>query len=316
MSDDVDERQTDAAVERDEVSDTGLRSLARSGLNAATARVATARERHVSVALPFRVMEREGRVAASVLAGGFAYKLFLWLLPVGLILGGVLGLSNAGTLEEAAGGGLVAAVVNSIGDSTRATGFDWWWLLLIGVPGLLWAGRSGAKAAQLIYALIWDEPPPRMKFLPASLAFTGIACAALVTVGLSWWFRDNTSLGGTLIAIATIAPIAGLWLWASLLLPHGNATWRELVPGAVLVAVGVFVLHELIGRFLLPKLQESAELYGVLGAMTTILFYMYWVAALVVESATLNHSLHEELLSRRSAVTEVEPAATLQAEER
>jgi hypothetical protein len=33
--------------------------------------------------------------------------------------------------------------------------------------------------------------------------------------------------------------------------------------------------------------------------MTTILFYMYWVAALVVTSATLNHSLHEELVTRR-----------------
>jgi membrane protein len=291
---DVADRQADAA----EAPDTGLRSRARSGLSAATSRVETARERHLSIALPFRVVEREARVAASVLAGGFAYKLFLWLLPLGLILGGVFGISNTSSAEEAVRGGLVAAVINSIGDSTRATGVSPWWLLLIGVPGLLWAGRSGAKAAQLIYALIWDEPPPKTKFLPMSLAFTGILGAALVTVGLSWWFRDNTQLGSALLAIAAIVPIVGLSVWASLLLPHGDASWRELMPGAVLIGVGVVVLHELIGRFLLPKLQESAELYGVLGIMTTILFYMYWVAAIFVSSATLNHSLQEEVVSR------------------
>jgi uncharacterized BrkB/YihY/UPF0761 family membrane protein len=296
---DVDHQNRNAAEGRDTASDAGFVDRARAGLKSTTARVAVARERHASVAIPFRVIERENRVAASVLAGGFAYKLFLWLLPFGLILGGVFGLSNTANAEEAARGGLVAAVVNSIGDSTRATGFNPWWLLTIGLFGLLWAGRSGARAAVLIHALIWDEPPPRTKSLPASLAFTGFMCAILATVGLSWWLRDNTSLPALLPAIAIIPVIAGLWLWASLLIPHGDASRRELLPGALLVAVGFVVVHELIGSFLFPKLQESTQLYGVLGAMTTILFYMYWLSALVVSAATLNHSLHQELMSRR-----------------
>jgi uncharacterized BrkB/YihY/UPF0761 family membrane protein len=313
---DLDDQQRHAAEGRDEASDAGIVERARAGVEAATAHVAIARERHASVAIPFRVIEREARVAASVLAGGFAYKLFLWLLPFGLILGGVLGLSNTANTEEAASGGLVAAVINSIGDSTRATGFNPWWLLAIGVTGLLWAGRSGARAAVLIYALVWDEPPPRTKSLPASLAFTGFMCAILATVGLSWWLRDNTSLAGLLPALATIPVIGGLWLGASLLLPHGIAPWRELLPGALLVAIGFVVIHELIGSFLFPKLQESTQLYGVLGAMTTILFYMYWVAALVVSSATLNHSLHQELLSRRGGAKDAEEFGTREVEGR
>ncbi len=51
-------------------------------------------------------------VAASVLVGGVAYRLFLWLLPFGLIVGGVLGLGDASGVEDAvASGGLPAAVV-------------------------------------------------------------------------------------------------------------------------------------------------------------------------------------------------------------
>ena len=109
-------------------------------------------------------MERNKRVAATVLAGGLAYKLFLWLLPFGLVLGGGLGLSNADSTEEAVeGGGLPGAVTNAIGDAARSTDSHSWWLFVVGVPLLLWAGYGGAKAVQLIYALVWDEPPPKTK---------------------------------------------------------------------------------------------------------------------------------------------------------
>ena len=164
----------------------GRLNRARVELNAATVRVARAREQHATVAIPFRILERESRVAASVLAGGMAYKLFLWLLPFGLILGGVFGINNTNDIEDAIhSGGLVGAVINTIGDSTRATGFDPLVLLVVGVAGIVWAGRSGARSVQLVYALIWDEPPPRARGLHASLAFTGFLCALLVVVGLS-----------------------------------------------------------------------------------------------------------------------------------
>ena len=60
-----------------------------------------------------------------------------------------------------------------MGDAARSTESDSWWLFAVGVPLLLWAGFTGAKAMLLIHSLVWDEPPPRPKFLKASLAFTG-----------------------------------------------------------------------------------------------------------------------------------------------
>ena len=71
--------------------------------------------RSSAVAVPFRAAERNRRVASSVLAGGIAYRIFLWLLPFGLILGGTLGFMDADSAEDAVdGGGLPAAVVNAI----------------------------------------------------------------------------------------------------------------------------------------------------------------------------------------------------------
>ena len=283
-------------MERHEAPDSGFDDRARVKFTAAVASARSASTRHMSLAVPFRAAERNRRVAASVLAGGVAYRLFVWLLPFGLIVGGALGLMDAESTEEAiARGGLPAAVVDMIGDIARAAESDWWWLLGIGVPLLVWAGYSGAKALQLLHSLVWDEQPPRTKPLKSSLAFTGVLCAFMAAAGLTWWLRDETSLERLFAAALVTAPLALIWLWASLHLPHRDAPWRALLPGAILVAIGFQVLHGLIVEFLAPKLEKSTTLYGSLGAMTTVLFFMYFAGRLVVTSPILNSSLHHEL---------------------
>ncbi len=276
--------------------DSGLDDRARARFTDGLAAARSASTRHVSIAVPFRAAERNRRVAASVLAGGIAYRLFLWLLPFALIVGGALGLMDADSTEEAAAaGGLPAAVVDFVGDIARAAESDWWWLLAVGVPLLLWAGYTGAKAMQLIHSLVWDEPPPRTQPLKSSLAFTGAVCAVMATAALTWWLRDETWLVALLAAALATAPLAAMWLLVSLRLPHGNARWQALLPGALVVAIGFQVLHGLVVEFLVPKLEKSTTLYGSLGAMTTILFFMYFVGRLVVTSPILNSSLHHEL---------------------
>ena len=255
------------------------------------------RKRHVAIAVPLRAVERNRRVAATVLAGGFAYRIFLWLLPFGLILGGGLGLADANSTEDAVeGGGIPAAVTNAIGDAARASQSNSWWLLAVGIPLLLWAGLSGAKAIQLIHALVWDEPPPKSNPVKMSLAFTGMVCAFLVAVALTWWVRDDWP--GLLAPVLTITPLAAMWLWASLHLPHRDAPWQALLPGALVVAIGFQVLHEAVARLLVPKLEKSTSLYGDLGATPTVLFFMYMTSILVVAAPVLNSSLYDELRSR------------------
>jgi uncharacterized BrkB/YihY/UPF0761 family membrane protein len=245
-------------------------------------------------------MERNRRVAASVLAGGAAYRLFLWLLPFGLIVGGALGLGDAdGTEEAVASGGLPQAVVDAIGDIARAADSNSWWLLLMGVPLLLWEGYAGAKGLQLVHALVWDDPsPPRIRPLRSSLTFSGGMCLFIATVSLTWWFRDAPDATQWLIFAAMIVPLAALWLWVSLRLPHGTASWKALLPGAFLVAVGFQVVHGLILYLLGPKLETSTSLYGALGVTTTILFFLWVLGWIVVTAPILNSSLHEELQGR------------------
>jgi uncharacterized BrkB/YihY/UPF0761 family membrane protein len=291
----------------------GLVERARVRAEAATEKARSAGERHVSVAVPFRAFERNRSLAASVLAGGVASRLFLWLLPFGLIVGGVLGLGDAdGTEEAVAAGGLPQAVVDAIGDIARAADANSWWLLLTGVPLLLWEGYTGARALQLIHALVWQEPPPRTSPLNSSLVFSAAMCVFVAVISITWWFRDVTPLGRLLVLAAMIAPIAALWLWVSLELPHGSASWKALLPGAVLVSVGFQVTHGLVVYLLGPKLEKATSLYGGLGVVATVLFFMWVVGRIVVTAPILNSSLNEELRGRsgrEEGETTTSPAA-------
>ena len=274
-----------------------VRTRERFAADAERARLAG--EHHVSIAVPFRAAERNRSIAASVLAGGLAYRLFLWLLPFGLVVGGALGLGDAdGSESAAATGGLPAAVVNAIGDIARAADSNSWWLLLTGVPLLLWEGYTGARALQLIHSLIWNDPPPKIKPLPSSLAFSGGMCVFLAAISLTWWYRDATLARQLVVFAVMIVPLAALWLWVSWRLPHGTASWQALLPGALLVAVGFQIVHGMVVWLLGPKLEHAASLYGGLGVVATILFFMWAIGRIVVTAPILNSSLHDELKGR------------------
>ena len=71
-------------------------------------------------------------------------------------------------------------------------------------------------------------------------------------------------------------------------LPNRARSWRDLLPEAIVVAVGMQVLHLVVVLYLAPKLGRSSELYGALGAATVILLWLYLVARLIVSGAFLN----------------------------
>ena len=122
-------------------------------------------------------------------------------------------------------------------------------------------------------------------------------CAFIAAVAFTWWVREYWP--GLLAPVLTFAPLAALWLWASVHLPHRDAPWQALIPGAFVVALGFQVLHVLVGEFLVPKLEKSTSLYGDLGATTTFLFFMYMTSILIVTAPVLNSSLYDELRTRR-----------------
>lgn len=255
-----------------------------------------ARKTHRSVDVGFRLADRDKRVAAGVLAGGLAYRLFFWLLSVSVLSTGALGVVDGARLDQTLSElGFDQAATESVEELLRGSDQARWWLILVGSWLVLWTGYLGAKALVLVHAAVWGiSAPPAKRQWAMSLAFSGTALAFIV--GMSVADRVQASRGGLgLVAflVSTAIPFA-LWLVVTGWLPHLGAGWLDLVPGALLVGIGVQAFQQFAVWFLAPKLANATQLYGLLGIAATALFGFYILGRLMIGAATLNASLHEQ----------------------
>ena len=105
--------------------------------------------------------------------------------------------------------------------------------------------------------------------------------AELQDVSLALWIAS--------MALLVVVP-GSLWLWASTdVFPSApGTTWRDMLPGAVLVGVGVQMLHVVTVVWIARSLESKSETYGALGAALTILLWAYLLGRLITAAASLN----------------------------
>ena len=254
-----------------------------------------ARTSHRSVDAGFLAADRNRRVAAGVLAGGVAYRFFFWMLAVSLLGNGALGFIDAQDIQNTLmQQGVDASIVETI-ETSQPSASGRWWLVIVGIWLVLWTGYLGAKALMLVHATVWGVQAPRVRnVLIASLVFTGTVLLLIGAMSAARWVREESPTPGLIATFAVVVVPFAIWLVASRYLPHEDVGWMGLLPGAAVVAVGLEGLHLFTVYFLGPKLANATELYGVLGVVSTILFWLYIVGRLVVGAATVNASLYEQ----------------------
>jgi uncharacterized BrkB/YihY/UPF0761 family membrane protein len=240
--------------------------------------------------------EREVRAAGGLLAGGVAYRLFLWLLPFGLLLAALLGYwveYDADSAEEAAeefgiGGAAFAEASNAVETSQQNRLL----LVLAALVLLGWFSLGAVRAFRLAYALAWGLERPRLRRpFHAAAAFNGLLIGAWLAALALAWLREAIGLGALLGALAGLLVQIAVALVAMWLLPHRAERWQELLPGAVLVAVGSQLLQVAVVFYFAPRLGRSSELYGALGTAAVLLVWLYVLARLITGAAFLNATL-------------------------
>jgi uncharacterized BrkB/YihY/UPF0761 family membrane protein len=250
------------------------------------------------VEVAFRTYDRDKRAVGNVLAGAVAFRLFVYLLPLVLailtILGIIAGFSPNEPKQLVHGTGLGKSIVDSVATATASSKKSLWALIPLSLYGLYSGGSGVIKVLRAIHAVAWGQPLTRMRRGVVS-AFTLFATAAVllaVFVALQWIRKQSFGLGLT-ATLLTILVFAAAWFMASRALPHGNAPWRALLPGAALVGVGAQVLHLVSVYFLGDKINSASEMYGSLGAAAAIIAWLYLLGRLFVGSAMLNATVWE-----------------------
>lgn len=241
--------------------------------------------------------ESEQRSGAGLLAGGLAYRLFFWLVSFGLVVAAAASFwvraDERSMVDTAKDFGLSGVAAKSAASAVQAGSHSRWYLLGVGLVLMIYFGVGAVRALRVASFIAWRLKPSRLRHsLKASGTFTGVFVLALAATTLTSWVREHTAVVGAVVTVMVIVVFAGMALLAFLLLPRAEHTgWKELVPGAALVGVGITGIHVFVVYYLSGKLERSPKLYGALGAATVVLLGLYLMARVTVSAMFLNSTL-------------------------
>jgi membrane protein len=241
-------------------------------------------------------LERERMAAAGLLAGGLAYRLFFWFVPLGLVFASVLSFwvdeDRVGLQDAARNFGISGASTQSAMNAIAEQHHARWYLLLAGLVLLVWFGIGVIRALNVAHSIAWRIRPERVRRpVFAGLVFSGVVTSLIIVSASTQYLREQYGGTGLWLTLSLFGFYLVVVVWVMDKLPHRSTSWRDLLPGALLVAFGTEVIHIVVVLYLVPKLGHSSELYGALGTSTVILLWLYLLARLLVAAAFLNAAL-------------------------
>ena len=270
------------------------------------ARAEAERRLHPSVDAVYEMADRDAEVGGGIIACALAYRLFIWLLPLALVVVAGLGIAadaSSGSPEEAAASlGFEGLVTSSIANAAESP--NRWYALLIGIPLLVWATRSLLRMLVGAHRLVWGDVrgTAAKPTIVRSLELLAILVGLSLVSALAGTARAWSTAPGLVVTLLAILPYAGLWLLLSLRLPHRDAPWQALVPGALVYGAGTEVIHAAIAYVLTPWALAKQGTYGALGLAGALLVSLFLISRLVVGSAVVNATLWERAGRRAKTV--------------
>jgi uncharacterized BrkB/YihY/UPF0761 family membrane protein len=247
-------------------------------------------------------VESDSAIGGGLLAGALAYRLFVLLLPLVLLLVSGLGIyagaadqSPSKVAEEAGLHGLIATHVAETASSPAR-----WIFFLVMIPAVLYALAKLCRAVAIVHALAWRGNARGVGISVIGIALLGVAVVVdLGAVGVVGWIRRHNELGGIAALVVYFVLVGGTWLLVSQRLPGGDVGWRALLPGALVIGAGLLLVN-VFNVYVTTRLVENrANTYGVLGIAAALLFSLVLVGRVVVVAAELNASIDQRRRAER-----------------
>lgn len=261
--------------------------------------VAEARPRMPVLDVALQALARDFRMAGGVFAGALAFRIFLMLLPLALLFVAGLGMwadSNSGGPPDAAEQiGIKGAIASSIADASHLSNTNRVALIAFAVWLLLLGARTAARTTRIIFAVAWGVPIERWgKSVSGAVVAALTLTVAFAIPAVGSWGRARGDLEGVLLTlIADPVLFFLLWLGVSHWLPPRGVPLRALIPGALVMTIGVQILHVGTVLFFAGRVQRASEVYGTLGVAVALLVWLYLLGRLAVAAAILNATIWE-----------------------
>ena len=173
--------------------------------------------------------------------------------------------------------------------------------LVVGLVLAIYSGLGVAKTAQSALNRVYDVPQGDR---PNFFSSIGRALVLIVTVGLglivATFVGTAASSAGRLglsfvgpglrvvSVIASLAVLAVVFDVAFNWLTVHRTSWRSVLPGAVVAAVGYEIVSQVATAFIAHKASSSQATYGTFATVIAMLSWFYLTAQIVLIAAEVN----------------------------
>ncbi len=262
-----------------------------------------------SIDTAFEAVERDAQSGGGVLAAAVAFRLFMFLVPYAFVVCTGFGLASTaagqdpGDAARSAGiGGLLASAVSSTSTLSLANRL---FALIVGGFALALTARSLVQVLWIVHRLIWRVTPPRKPSPWAPLILVGFVTAMFGLADLTAWVGSQSLLLRIVALVMTVAYAGGAWFLASWLLPRDQCALWALLPGALIVGVGVGVLQILTITYVVHVVTRKSALYGAIGIALALLLWTYLAGRLLTAAIAANASLWKHRTGREAGSGDV-----------
>jgi membrane protein len=167
--------------------------------------------------------------------------------------------------------------------------------VLFGLFGVLTAGRSLSRVLAAASAAAWRLPLSGTRAsLRTAGVVAGLICGMAVIAILVNRLREDLGLGIAGLSFVPALVIYGLaWLALSMMLPRVTADPGALLPGSLLVALIITVMHAVSEFYLPDRLSRASQLYGAIGTTIVTLGWFFILGRGIVLAMELNAAIYE-----------------------
>jgi membrane protein len=259
---------------------------------------------HAVLAFPLAVLKKFGDDRASQLAALIAYYGFFSLFPLLLVFATVASFVIQGNPE------LRERLLNSVLEQFPVVGKQIGQTidksvrqlsnsplaLTVGIVGALWTGTAVVAAAQNAMDEVWDVPRVErpgiiIRVTRAFLLFFVFGASIVLstfltrTGGETGW---SAALLRSLSLAATVLVSVAVFSFAFRVLTVATVTWRQVLPGAIVAAIGWTALLMLGSWIVDRQISQASAIYGFFATVIGLLAWIYLAAQLFLLAGEVN----------------------------
>jgi len=248
------------------------------------------------VGLAVDLLRRDTESSGALAGSALAFRLFSFFVPLLLLLVGLASFASGFISAEQVnnGAGVSGNLARQMSSAFSQSGQTPLLITVLGLIGVLTAGRSLSRALVAISNSAWKLPMSGKSSMRVAGAIAGLAAGMGMVAIVANRVREDLGLGAAALSMGpAFAIYTAAWLITLLRLPSSTEDPGAALPGAILMG-GVLTGMQAISEFYLPdRFNRASELYGAIGVTVVTLGWFFILGRAIVIAIELNTVVYD-----------------------